>query len=74
MIFTIIYVLKKNYLRKLNNKLEDKMEQKKIDEDTYLALWERFEVKATNREHHDSSTIAMLFEIWVKMKFGRLLE
>jgi len=46
----------------------------KFDEDDYFALWERFKIKATNREHQNLKELGMLFEIWVKIKFGRLLE
>jgi len=46
----------------------------KFDEDDYFALWERFKIKATNREHQNLKELGMLFEVWVKIKFGRLLE
>ena len=47
---------------------------KKLDEDTLLAEWERFKLKAVNREHVDKKEMHMVFETWLKIKWGKMLE
>ena len=52
----------------------DKDEIKKLDEDDLLVAWERFLLKAHNRQHFDLREMGMVFETWIKIKWGKLLE
>ena len=45
----------------------------KIDEDVYLAKWERFKLKAHNRGIFNLRELEITFRVWLQLTMGDLI-